>query len=79
MCFNGVWGSVCSGGLRGESSKVACNQLGHQKLGMYAYLLLCLCALTNYLHCQQVSPHFQLLMNPMMLLLSMRYIVLGMI
>ena len=43
MCFNGIWGVMCSGGFRGRSSEVVCNQLGNQRRGiMYYSSLYCM-------------------------------------
>lgn len=33
MCFNGIWGGICNGGLRGRSAEVFCNHFGYQRRG----------------------------------------------
>ena len=36
ICFNGVWGTVCNGGIRYRAPEVLCTQLGYQRRGKWS-------------------------------------------
>ena len=33
ICYNGVWGAVCSGGISSTEANLLCHQLGFQNQG----------------------------------------------
>ena len=42
ICFNGLWGAVCSAGLQQQAAGVLCHQLGRQRQGVNTTCLNCL-------------------------------------
>lgn len=34
ICLNGVWGTVCSGGLQNQAASIVCEQSGYSRRGI---------------------------------------------
>lgn len=63
ICFNGVWGVVCSNGVNSRSFEGLCNQLGHQRRGIIFLFMHTFANLDSGEYIQGIH-HLRLHMNP---------------